>query len=99
MQGQAPSRSRNRIARRNGKSTCIVCTGAECYEGAQELLAGIEDSFGVKPGETTLDGKLSVLTGDCVGYCALAPAVVLDNAVLGMMRPSEILRRLKRGIG
>jgi bidirectional [NiFe] hydrogenase diaphorase subunit len=83
-----------------GKHTCVVCTGTACYiKGAQGLLSGIERTYGVKPGETTPDGKLSVLTARCLGSCGLAPAVVLDNAVMGKIGPAEVLARIEKGIG
>ncbi len=46
-----------------GKHTCVVCTGTACYiKGAPGLLSAMEDRYGIKPGETTEDGKLSLLT-------------------------------------
>ena len=66
-----------------GKHTCVVCTGTACYiKGAPALLTAIEKTYGVKPGETTPDNELSVLTARCLGSCGLAPAVVMDGAVL-----------------
>jgi bidirectional [NiFe] hydrogenase diaphorase subunit len=82
-----------------GKHTCVVCTGTACYiKGAPALLAGLERAYGVKPGETTPDGELSVLTARCVGSCGLAPAVVLDSSVLGRVAPEEMLGRIRKGI-
>src|SRR6201993_1034578 len=67
-----------------GKHTCVVCTGTACYiKGASALLEGVRERYGIRPGETTADNKLSVLTARCLGSCGLAPAVVLDSAVLG----------------
>ena len=41
-----------------GQHSCVVCTGTACYiKGAGEILAAIENEFGVKPDETTEDGK------------------------------------------
>ncbi len=82
-----------------GKHTCVVCTGTACYiKGASALLAGLERKFGVKPGETTPDGQLSVLTARCLGSCGLAPAVVLDNAVLGKIATDDLTARVEKGI-
>ncbi|MGB9605643.1 MAG: NAD(P)H-dependent oxidoreductase subunit E, partial [Bryobacteraceae bacterium] len=51
-----------------GRHTCVVCTGTACHiKGAPELLGVIEREYGVKPGQTTPDGKLSLLTARCVG--------------------------------
>jgi len=82
-----------------GKHACVVCTGTACYiKGAPALLAAIEKRHGIKPGETTPDGELSVLTARCLGSCGLAPAVVMDNAVMGKIGPEEMLARIEKGI-
>jgi bidirectional [NiFe] hydrogenase diaphorase subunit len=82
-----------------GRHTCVVCTGTACYiKGAPLLLKAIERQHGIKPGETTPDGELSVLTARCLGSCGLAPAAVLDSAVLGKIAPEDILVRIQKGI-
>ena len=82
-----------------GKHTCVVCTGTACYiKGAPALLAGLERKYRVRPGETTPDGELSVLTARCLGSCGLAPAAVLDSAVMGKIAPDDMLSRVERGI-
>ena len=82
-----------------GKHTCVVCTGTACYiKGAPALLAGLERKYGIKPGETTPDGELSVLTARCLGSCGLAPAAVLDSVVMGKIAPDDMLARVERGI-
>jgi bidirectional [NiFe] hydrogenase diaphorase subunit len=83
-----------------GKHTCVICTGTACYiKGAPTLLSAIEKRHGIKPGETTPDGELSVLTARCLGSCGLAPAAVMDNTVLGKIGPAEMLARIEKGIG
>jgi bidirectional [NiFe] hydrogenase diaphorase subunit len=82
-----------------GKHACVVCTGTACYiKGAQALLGAIEKAYGVKPGETTPDNELSVLTARCLGSCGLAPAVVFDGAVLGKIGATNMLARVEKGI-
>jgi bidirectional [NiFe] hydrogenase diaphorase subunit len=71
-----------------GEHTCVVCTGTACYiKGAGHLLEAVVETAGIKPGETTADGKLSLLTARCVGSCGLAPAVVFDGNVAGKVTP------------
>src|ERR1017187_4449748 len=73
-----------------GEHTCVVCTGTACYiKGAQRLLDAVGDTAGIKAGETTADGKVSMLTARCVGSCGLAPAVVFDGQVAGKVTPDS----------
>jgi len=67
-----------------GEHTCVVCMGTACYiKGAPQLLDSVRRDLGVEPGETTSDGKVSLLTARCLGSCGLAPAVVYDHEVAG----------------
>src|ERR1700751_3856093 len=46
-----------------GKHTCVVCMGTACYiKGAPQMLSTVERELKVKPGETTEDGQVSLLT-------------------------------------
>lgn len=80
-----------------GRHTCVVCTGTACYiKGAPALLKAIENNFGIKQGETTPDGELSLLTARCIGSCSLAPAAVFDGQVGGKLEPAAMLERIER---
>jgi bidirectional [NiFe] hydrogenase diaphorase subunit len=80
-----------------GRHTCVVCTGTACYiKGAPALLKAIQEHLGIKQGETTPDGEISVLTARCLGSCGLAPAAVFDGQVGGMLEPKAILERIER---
>ena len=79
-----------------GEHTCVVCTGTACYiKNSAALLAAVAEDYGVRPGETTADGKLSLLTARCLGTCGLAPATVLDGQISGLMTPPSLLERLR----
>jgi bidirectional [NiFe] hydrogenase diaphorase subunit len=79
-----------------GRHACVVCAGTACYiKGAAGLVKAVEQRFGVAPGATTTDDRLSMLTARCVGACGLAPAVVLDGNVLGKQNADELLARIE----
>jgi bidirectional [NiFe] hydrogenase diaphorase subunit len=79
-----------------GEHTCVVCTGTACYvKGADALLAAVGREAGVRPGETSADGRVSLLTARCLGACGIAPAVVLDGAVHGLQTPELLVRHVK----
>lgn len=78
-----------------GKHTCVVCTGTACYiKGADKILEAMQKDYGIKPGETTEDGEVSLMSARCVGSCSSAPAVVLDGAMKGKATPEEILAEI-----
>jgi len=83
-----------------GEHACIVCTGTACYiKGARELLKSVSDVEGVKPGETTPDGRVSLLTARCFGACGLAPVVVIDKDVVGRVTPELLQHKLSEVTG
>jgi bidirectional [NiFe] hydrogenase diaphorase subunit len=80
-----------------GKHTCVVCMGTACYiKGAPQILEAIEETSGIRPGETTPDGQVSLLTARCLGSCGLAPALVIDGNVAGRLEPADVLERIER---
>jgi bidirectional [NiFe] hydrogenase diaphorase subunit len=82
--------------RPKGAHTCVVCMGTACYiKGAGAILKAVEEEFGVKAGETSADGSLSVLTARCFGSCGLAPVVVLDGEVTGKLTPETAMDKIR----
>ncbi|QDV45867.1 NADP-reducing hydrogenase subunit HndA [Stieleria neptunia] len=79
-----------------GEHTCVVCTGTACYiKGSRDLVAAIENRYGIKPGQTTADDALSVLSARCIGSCGVAPTVVLDGDVLGEQTPDGLIAEIE----
>lgn len=82
-----------------GRHTCVICTGTACYiKGAGELLKGVREKYGVSPGQTTADNQLSMMSARCLGACGLAPAAVVDRAVLGKLSTEELLKRIEEAV-
>jgi bidirectional [NiFe] hydrogenase diaphorase subunit len=83
-----------------GEHTCIVCLGTACYvKGAGAILTRLEQEFGIKAGETTSDGRFSLLTARCLGSCGLAPVMILDGRVLGRETPDSMVEKVRALIG
>jgi bidirectional [NiFe] hydrogenase diaphorase subunit len=79
-----------------GEHTCVVCTGTACYiNGAKDILTSLDVSLGVKPKQTTADGKVSLLTARCLGACSLAPAVIVDGDMRGKIGAAELVAELE----
>ncbi|MDJ0714190.1 MAG: bidirectional hydrogenase complex protein HoxE [Prochloraceae cyanobacterium] len=79
-----------------GEHTFVICMGTACYvKGADELLKVLEEDVNLRPGETTPDGKVSLMTARCIGACGIAPAAVIDGRVCGKQIPSDVLEKVK----
>jgi len=67
-----------------GDHTLVVCTGTACHvKGNDRLLAWMNEQYGLRPGETTPDNRLSLVEVRCVGACALAPVILADGQITG----------------
>lgn len=69
-----------------GRHRLRVCLGTACHvNGGVQMLDTIERRLGAGAGETTVDGEYDVERVACLGCCALAPVVTLDDDVHGQM--------------
>lgn len=79
-----------------GLHSCVICLGTACYmKGAPSLLHAVTEAACIEPGETTPDGRLSLLVARCLGACSLAPAVVADGEVLARETPEDLGQRTR----
>ena len=79
-----------------GEHNCVICMGTACYvKGADKLLATLEEHLKIKAGDTTPDGRVSLLTARCIGACGIAPAVVYDGAVTARQSAEDSLNKVK----
>ncbi|HAG83628.1 MAG TPA: NAD(P)H-dependent oxidoreductase subunit E [Cyanobacteria bacterium UBA12227] len=80
----------------SGAHTCVVCLGTACYvKGAGALLNALDQYAHIHQGETTPDGKMSLMTARCIGACGLAPAAVFDGKVAGQQTAESIVENVK----
>ncbi|MFE4107593.1 bidirectional hydrogenase complex protein HoxE [Almyronema epifaneia] len=80
----------------SGVHSCIVCMGTACYvKGSQDIVNTLQEHLGIRLGETTPDGEVSLLSARCLGACGIAPAVVFDGDVAGKVTATTALEKLK----
>jgi NADH-quinone oxidoreductase subunit E len=64
-----------------GRWQLQVCRNVSCSMcGAERLLAYLSRELGIRPGETTQDGRFTLSTVECLGSCGTAPVVVVNGA-------------------
>ncbi len=74
-----------------GEHLINVCQGTACFvRGIGRVLEELEKELGIKPGEVTEDGKYSLETVRCIGCCALAPCIRIDQDVHAKIRPARV---------
>lgn len=79
-----------------GRSVIRICKSLPCYlKNWQNIIEGIEKEIGIKPGETTPDGKFSFHLTNCIGVCDKAPAMMINNEVYVDLTPSKISQILE----
>ncbi len=78
-----------------GRHVINVCTGTTCHvRGAPTLLDALERKLGCRAGETTKDGRFTIETVNCVGACALAPVIVIDEEAHGRLTQTKLKKVL-----
>jgi NADH-quinone oxidoreductase subunit E len=73
----------NRIFRRPvGRHVILLCDSMVCWMcGGDPLREALCESLGIRPGETSDDGRFTLLPGPCLGQCDGAPALMVDEEV------------------
>jgi NADH-quinone oxidoreductase subunit E len=78
-----------------GRHLINLCTGTTCHvRGATMLLEALERECHCKAGETTKDGRFTIETVNCVGACALAPVMVIDEEAHGRLTQAKLKKVL-----
>ena len=80
-----------------GKHTIKFCMGTACYVGGTpQLIEKAKQILGIDVGETTPDGLVTMEICRCVGACSQAPVVVVDEEVLGRVKPNKLPQTIKQ---
>lgn len=81
-----------------GKNIIKVCTGTACHiKGAPQIIDEIKRKKNIGPGETSEDKKFTLETVNCVGACAMAPVLILNEKYHGNTKPSDVEKILEEG--
>jgi NADH-quinone oxidoreductase subunit E len=76
-----------------GEHLVEVCTNVSCaLVGAQQVVEAFESELGVRVGETSEDGKVTLRSIECAGGCGYAPVVVVDHRYREPTKPEDVPR-------
>jgi formate dehydrogenase subunit gamma len=72
-----------------------VCRAEACQSrGCDDLIAHAESRLGVKLGDTTADGRVTIEAVYCLGLCSTAPSAMLDGKLVGRLSEKKIDKML-----
>ena len=78
-----------------GKHVIWMCRNLSCQmRGFVEIKEAIEKHLNIQEGETTADGKFTLLSNECLGACGGAPMLQLDDAFHENLTPQSVTRLL-----
>ena len=79
-----------------GKHQIRVCLGTACHRrGGQRLVEAVSRRLSLEPGKATEDLQFSLETVGCLGSCAQAPLMMIDDKYFGRMAVDKVPKVLK----
>jgi NADH-quinone oxidoreductase subunit E len=79
-----------------GRHQIKVCLGTTCHlRGGARLVESMSNRLGVEPGYTTKDMQFSLETVGCLGSCAQAPVIMIDDRYFGRSSVDKVPKILK----
>ena len=80
-----------------GRHVLMLCDSVSCYVmGYAEIRQALIEKLGICEGETTADGRFTYIPNVCLGACDQAPALMIDEDLIGNLTPEgldEVLAR------
>jgi NADH-quinone oxidoreductase subunit E len=74
-----------------GRHLVEICTNVSCaLVGAQGVVEAFEQELGIRPGETTEDGHVTLRTIECAGGCGWGTVVAVDHRYREPVKPEDV---------
>ncbi len=74
-----------------GRHKVCVCNSISCLlGGSEELIEHVGEKYGLRPGETSADGRITFKEVECLGACRHAPAVMIDKTYHECLTPAAL---------
>ncbi len=79
-----------------GRHVVQLCTNVSCMlSGAEAVRQRVEEELGIRAGQTTPDGRVTLLAVECLAACDHAPCMMVDEWRCGPLTPEEAARLLR----
>lgn len=76
---------------KTGRHVVQFCESAPCHvQGGRELWKTIQQTLGLKAGETDAAGRFTLKTVSCLGLCGVGPLILVDDDLYGNLAPEQL---------
>jgi NADH:ubiquinone oxidoreductase subunit E len=80
-----------------GRHVVKFCESAPCHvAGGRQVWQSLLDNLKVCSGETSPDGKWTLVTTSCLGVCGVGPVIIIDEDIFGNVQPEQVADILAR---
>jgi NADH-quinone oxidoreductase subunit E len=80
-----------------GRHIVQFCESAPCHVvGGREVWQTLQAELSLKSGETSTDGRWTLVTTSCLGVCAVGPVIIVDDDIFGNVLPDQVAGILAR---
>lgn len=77
--------------KKQGKHVIHFCESAPCHVvGGREIWRTLQETLYIEPGDTTPDGKWTLVTTSCLGVCGVGPVIIVDEDIYGNVTPEQV---------
>jgi NADH-quinone oxidoreductase subunit E len=74
-----------------GRHVIRFCESAPCHVmGGRLLFQALKEHLRLQPGETSLDGRWTLITTSCLGTCGVGPVMLIDDDIFGNVLPEQL---------
>ncbi len=74
-----------------GRHVIVICDSVTCWiVGYEQILAHLQSRLGITMGQTTSDGRFTLLPGACLGACDKAPVMLVDDDLHVELTPAKV---------
>lgn len=80
-----------------GRHVIQFCESAPCHVvGGRQVWSSLLENLEIGPGETSPDGKWTLVTTSCLGVCGVGPVIIVDDDIYGNVVPGQVAEILAR---
>jgi NADH-quinone oxidoreductase subunit E len=77
--------------RQVGRHIIRICDSVSCWiMGYEKVYSALNGTLGIRLGETTADGRFTLLPSACLGVCEHAPALMIDDDLIADWNPGNV---------